>query len=300
LDFIRLIPMAAIASICLIGPAAAEPFEKFFPEEFAQMEEQDRALFGELDLQQGKITLPGVNATVDVPEGYYFLDADEARFVVEQLWGNPPDETILGILFPRDGWAWNDSWGVTISYDPIGYVPDEDAASYDYDEMLAQMKSDTLEDNKWRAENGYESITLLGWAEKPHYDSAKNELYWAKRLQFDQADGETLNYDIRELGRKGVMIVGFIASAEQLAEVKAAAPDILKMVSFDEGYRYADFDPKTDQVAEVDVGGLISGNPIATAGLIAVALAFLKKGGIVLLLAPLGWIFNRFRGRKDS
>jgi hypothetical protein len=50
----------------------------------------------------------------------------------------------------------------------------------------------------------------------------------------------------------------------------------------------------------VDIGGLISGNPLATAGLIALALAFLKKGGILLLLAPLGWIFARFRKRGDS
>jgi uncharacterized membrane-anchored protein len=284
-------------ALALSGPVTAEPFKTFFPDEYEQMNEEERALFDRFDLKQGKVSLAGGIAEVDVPKDYYFLDTTGARIVLEEMWGNPPDETVAGMIFPRDGWAWGDTWGATITYDPMGYVSDKDANSYDYTEMLAQMTADTVENNKWRAENGYDSIALLGWAEPPHYDSATNELYWAKRLQFGQTEGETLNYDIRELGRNGVLIVGFIARMEQLADVKASAPDILKMVTFTAGNRYADFNPDTDKVAEVDLGGLISGNSLATAGLIAVALAFLKKGGFLLILAPLGWLFNRFRGK---
>ncbi|MGL4239331.1 DUF2167 domain-containing protein [Tabrizicola sp.] len=299
--FIHSLPLPATVclALCLTGPVAAEPFQTFFPEEYGQMNDEERAIFGQFDLKQGQITLSGGIAAIDVPDGYYFLDSADARFVLEELWGNPPDESVEGMIFPRDGWAWNGSWGATITYDPMGYVSDEDAASYDFNEMLTQMTADTLEGNKWRAENGYESIALLGWAEPPHYDSATNELYWAKRLKFAQTEGETLNYDIRELGRKGVLVVSFIADMQMLADVKASAPDILKMITFTEGNRYADFNPDTDKVAAMDVGGLISGNPVAAAGLIAVALAFLKKGGFVLLLAPLGWVFNRFR-RKGA
>lgn len=188
----------------LPGLAAAEPFKAFFPDEYAQMTAAEQALFDTLDLQQGKILLLGGVAEIEVPQGYYFLDSAGARLVLEDLWGNPPDDTIAGMIFPRDGWAWAGSWGATVTYDPMGYVSDENAGSHDYDEMQAQMQADSVEVNKERANAGYEAITILGWAEPPHYEPATNELYWAKRLQFAGAPGETLNYDIRELGRNGV------------------------------------------------------------------------------------------------
>jgi uncharacterized membrane-anchored protein len=287
-------------ALALSGPVAAEPFKTFFPDEYGQMTDEERAIFDRLDLKQGKISLAGGVAEAEVPDGYYYLEAAGARLVLEELWENPPDETVTGMFFPRTGWAWNGSWGAVVSYDPMGYVSDKDASSYDYNEMLTQMTADLLASNKWRSENGYDSIALLGWAEPPHYDNTTNELYWAKRLQFGGSEGETLNYDIRELGRKGVLIVSFIGGMELLDDVKASAPDIMRMVSFTEGNRYAEFDPSTDKMAEYDVGGLISGSPLASAGLMVLALAFLKKGGFLLILAPLGWLFNRFRGGGTS
>lgn len=296
--------MVSIRSFCATGliflaPTIswAEPFKTFFPDDYERMAPDERAIFDRFDLKQGKIALAGGVAEVDVSPDYYFLDTASARIVLEELWDNPPDDTVAGMIFPKDGWAWNGSWGAVLTYDPMGYVSDAEAGSYDYDEMLAQMQADTRDANKWRAENGYDSITLIGWAEPPRYDKTTNELYWAKRLQFGDVTGEdTLNYDIRELGRKGVMVTSFISDVEQLEDVKASSTDIRGMVSFTEGNRYADFDPDTDRVAEFDVGGLISGNSAVTAGLIAVALAFLKKGGFVLLLAPIGWVVNRLRG----
>lgn len=284
----------------LPGLAQAEPFKTFFPDEYAQMTAADQALFDRLDLKQGKIPLIGGIAEIDVPEGYYFLDTAGARLVLEELWGNPPDDTVAGMIFPRDGWAWAGSWGATVTYDPMGYVSDENAGSYDYDEMLAQMQSDMVEINKEREAGGYETITILGWAEPPHYEPTTNELYWAKRLLFAGAPAETLNYDIRELGRNGVLIVGFIAEMASLDAVKAASPDVLKMVSFTEGNRYADFNPDTDKMADYDLGGLISGNSAVSAGLLVVLLAFLKKGGFVLLFAPLAWLFGRGKGKGNS
>lgn len=298
ISFSRSIALCLFLS--LPAPSLAEPFKDFFPDEYAQMTTAEQAIFDRLDLEQGKVLLIGGIAEIDVPDGYYFLDTAGARLVLEELWGNPPDDTVAGMIFPRDGWAWNGSWGATVTYDPMGYVSDQNAGSYDYDEMLTQLQTDSVEMNEWRAKNGYEAITILGWAEPPHYEAATNELYWAKRLQFAGAPTETLNYDIRELGRTGVLVVGFIAEMSSLEAVKTAAPDILKMVAFTEGNRYADFNPDTDKMAEFDLGGLISGNSAVSAGLLIVLLAFLKKGGFLLLLAPLAWLFGRGKGKGSS
>jgi uncharacterized membrane-anchored protein len=291
--------IVAALSLGTCGAAQAEGIKEFFPDDYAQLTAEDRVLVDQLDLHQGVVTTSDGMAKLTVPDGYYFLDAIDARLVLEEFWGNPPDPTVTGMIFPRSGWAWTGSWGAPIVYEPIGYVSDEDADSYDYDVMLAGMQADTRDNNKWRAENGYAAITLIGWAEPPHYNRATKELYWAKQLRFADSEGDTLNYDIRELGRKGVLTVSFIASMDQLAEVKAAAPDVLKMVEFTEGNTYSDFQPGVDTVAAVGIGGLIAGKVAAKAGLLVLALAFLKKG-FVLVLLPLFWVFNKLRGKKPT
>jgi uncharacterized membrane-anchored protein len=295
----RRVPFLALLCLAVAGPANAEKIKDFFPNDYAQLTEADRALVDQLDLVQGKVTLADGVAALDVPPEYYFLDAADAQLVLEQFWGNPPDATVAGMIFPRSGWAWTGTWGAPIVYDPMGYVSDTDAGSYDYDALLTEMQRDTVDGNAWRIENGYPAITLVGWAETPHYDAATKELYWAKQLRFSDTQGDTLNYDIRELGRKGVLIVSFIAGMDQLEQVKAAAPDVLKMVSFTEGNRYADFQPGLDTVAAVGIGGLIAGKVAAKTGLLVLLLAFLKKG-FVLVLLPVAWVFNKFFRRGPT
>lgn len=295
----RFLP-AVLTGFVLTAPLAhAAGIKDFFPDDYSRLSEDNRKLVDQLELHQGKVTTSDGMAALDVPSGYYFLDAADAQLVLEQMWGNPPDPSVTGMIFPRDGWAWSGAWGAAISYDPLGYVSDEDADSYDYDEMLEAMKADTVATNEWRVQNGYERVTLIGWAEPPHYDKTTKELYWAKHLQFEGAESDTLNYDIRELGRKGVLIVGFIADMDQLPQVNKAAPDVLKMVSFTEGNRYADFQPGIDTVAAVGIGGLIAGKLAAKAGLLVLLLAFLKKG-FVLLLLPVVWVFNKLRGKGSA
>jgi uncharacterized membrane-anchored protein len=120
------------------------------------------------------------------------------------------------------------------------------------------------------------------------YDATSRKLYWAKELSFENQPENTLNYNIRALGRKGVLVINFIARIGQLDEVRAATPAVLAMTNFTPGNTYSDFDPSIDTVAKVGIGGLIAGKVLAKTGLIAVALIFLKKFGILLLLPLLG------------
>jgi uncharacterized membrane-anchored protein len=285
--------------LTLAAAAKAEGIKDFFPDDYVQLSAEEQKLVDQLDLRQGVLKTSDGMAQLTVPEEYYFLDDADAQLVLEELWGNPPDTTVTGMIFPRSGWAWSNSWGALISYDPMGHVSDDDAASYDFDAILSDMQTDTLDGNEWRKQNGYPATTLVGWAEPPHYDAQTKELYWAKDLHFDGDTADTLNYDIRELGRKGVLIVSFVAGMDQLAEVKAAAPDIRKMIEFTEGNRYADFQPGVDTVAAVGIGGLIAGKLAAKAGLLVVLLAFLKKG-FILVLMPVIWLVNKFRGKPPS
>lgn len=250
--------------------------------------------------QTGTIALPGGIASLDVPEGFYYLSPEDAKRVLEEAWGNPESDLNLGMLFPA-GYTPIDgaSWGVTIDYEAEGHVSDSDAAEIDYQALLEDMQADTKSESESRIEAGYEAISLVGWAAQPYYDAETHKLYWAKELKFGDAEENTLNYNVRILGREGVLVLNFIASMPQLAEIEAVRSDVLAMASFTDGNRYTQFDPSIDQVAAYGIGGLIAGKVLAKTGLIAVALVFLKKFWFLLFL-PLVWLKNAIFKKKEA
>ncbi len=58
----------------------------------------------------------------------------------------------------------------------------------------------------------------------------------------------------------------------------------MALAEFDEGSTYSGFNPDLDTVAVYGVGALVAGKVIAKTGLLAVALIFLKKFGIIILI----------------
>ncbi|MFN7930523.1 MAG: DUF2167 domain-containing protein [Blastocatellia bacterium] len=256
-----------------------------------------------LKFEQGKITLKGGLATLNVPKNYRFLGPDDAQKVLVDAWGNPPREKPLGMLFrtgvPLIGDA---SWGVVITYDEEGYVKDDEAGKINYDDLMRDMKESTVAENEERQKAGYEKVTLIGWAEPPHYDKATHKLYWAQELQFGVDADHILNYDIRALGRRGVLSLNAVSSTKQLQSIRQDMQDVLTFVEFSEGNRYSDFMPGTDKVAAYGIGGLIAGKLLAKAGLFKIILAALlaAKKFVVVALVGLGAFLRKLFSRKSS
>jgi len=289
----------ALAWLLLATPAGAKSFKDMFPQHADMEAGGARDFLESLDYKQGHVELRGGFAAIDVPEGYYYLGTKDAERVLVDAWGNPPgEEPTLGMIFPvgmtpLDGGG----WAVEITWEEIGYVSDADADQIDYADLLKEMQRDTADESAWRAENGYETVMLVGWAAEPRYDRDTRRLHWAQELRFGGNEANSLNYNIRVLGRKGVLVMNFIAEMEDLPAVQAALPDVLALASFGEGARYADFDPSIDQVAAVGISGLIAGKVLAKTGMLALALAFLKKGWILLVLA-FGGVWRAMAGSR--
>ncbi len=253
-----------------------------------------------LKYQQGEIELGNV-AKLSVPKEFNFLGADDAETVLVKLWGNPPgSEKPLGLLMPAGLTPLSSNcWVVTMRYNEDGFVKDGDASKINYDDLLKQMQKGISENNSARKEKGYPAITLVGWAAPPRYDSATHKLYWAKQLKFEGESEDTLNYSIRMLGRKGVMELNAVASIGQLAEIDKQTPQILGMVDFKEGSRYADFDPKIDKVATYGIAALVAGGIMAKMGffkILLVGLLAAKKFiiiGVIAVAAFAKKLFNR-------
>lgn len=274
----------------------------------AAMTEDDQFLLWAMNLwsslkrQTGEIKLPEAGATLHVPEGFYYLNAEDAEKVLVEVWGNPPGQDTLGMLMPADVTPFEaESWAVTIEYEQDGYVSDDDADSLDYQELLKQMKADTAEASKERVKAGYEPIELVGWASPPFYDKATHKLHWAKELKFGDMGENTLNYNIRVLGRKGVLVLNFIAGMEQKAVIDQNLDAVLAMAEFDQGSRYADFNPDLDKVAAYGLGALVAGKVLAKTGFLALALVLLKKFGVYILIG-LGILGRKliFKGKAKN
>lgn len=264
------------------------------------------AIEKKLKPQTGKVAIGNGIATLDVPAEFGYLDATQARMVIEDVWGNPDGKETLGMLVPA-GISVTDpeSWGVVITFEEDGFVKDDEADSINYEELLKQMQEGTKLQNEERKKLGFEPVTLVGWATKPRYDKAAHKLYWAKDLTFGDEKDHTLNYNIRILGRRGVLVLNAVAGMNQLKLIEQKTPRILEIVNFNEGHRYGDFNPKLDKVATYGLAGLITGGVVATAaktGLLKglwIALLGAKKLVVVAIIA-IGAAISRFFKRKSE
>ena len=227
--------------------------------------------------KRGEVILDNGLAILNVPEGFKFLDGEQSKRVLTDLWGNPPSNPI-GLLFPEDMTPVHDAftYAVEIEYSEEGYIEDEDAEDMDYDELLEDMQADIKAANPERKAQGYETMELVGWASPPYYDQENKKLHWAKELKFEGYDVNTLNYNIRVLGRKGYLNLNAIGDINMLDTFNADRDNILNSVEFTAGNRYSDFNPDIDEVAAYGIGGLIAGKILAKAGFFAIILKFWK------------------------
>jgi uncharacterized membrane-anchored protein len=254
----------------------------------------------------GSVTIGDGIAKFDIPAGFKFLNAKQSIYVLHDLWGNPPSSETLGMIFPSEaGPIVPASWAIEVTYEESGHVKDDDAKDIKYDELLKNMQSKMEGVNGERKKAGYPTVQLLGWASPPFYDQQSKKLHWAKRLQFEGDSTETLNYNIRILGRKGVLVLNAIGSMEQLDEIKASINPILSNVNFTEGHKYAQFDSNIDKVAAYGIGGLIAGGVLLKSGLLAKIGIFLLKfiKPVLLGAAAVGgsiWRFITGKKKDDS
>ena len=307
---VHLLPrLLALLAAALLLPVTASPAQLQTPDAAASPDAAAEARAQKMQEivrgfhpRQGAITLPGGIATLNVPAAFCYLDANDSRQLLVDLWHNPPSaaEGVLGMLLPAQDGVPNIDWGVLITNENEGYVKDNDADSINYGDLLKKMQEATLANNAKRQQAGYPAMELVGWAAPPRYDKAAKKLYWAKELKIGDYPEHTLNYDVRILGRRGVLILSAIAGMDQLQEIEQATPTLLAMVNFNQGHRYADFNPKTDKIAEIGLAGLVAGGILAKVGgfkLLWVGLLAAKKFIIIGLAAVASFFKRLFGGR---
>lgn len=285
-----------IAIVCFVAVLLANQ------DAFGQAEDK-RALLAAMQPKTGKIQIANGMVDLNIGQNFKYLNNADATTMLTKILDNPPGaaEGNLGMILPA---AQDEEWFAVLSYSAEGHVPDADAASVNYDDLLKQMQQQTVEDLKARRDSGFAGIKLLGWAQRPYYDASTKKIYWAKSIQFDDQPNPTLNYDVRILGRTGYLNIKIVDSMDQLPKINSEMPEILAMANFTPSNTYADYIARTDHTAAYGIAGLVAGGILAKAGffkgLLVLAAAFWKIIAVAVIgfFAAIGNFFRKLLGRK--
>ncbi len=305
---LKIAMLAIVLGVSAASIAAATPQSASASVESGEARSQaaaEASFMAQLHPKTGNISLAQADATLALGDKYYFLDAADARKVIVDAWGNPPSvaEDVLGMIVPAGKTPFND-WGAVVTYEKTDYVSDKDAETTNYDEYLQEIQKGEPDTNKAREKDGYPTMQTVGWAQPPSYNKVHHYMIWAQDIRVGGKDVHTLNYDIRVLGRRGVLSLNMIATMPELESIRGQAEQLALAGTYNTGARYADY-KEGDPTAAYGVGGLVAaGLGLAAAkklGLLGLILAFGKKA-FVFILAGLGiawrWLTSLFGAKK--
>lgn len=280
--------LASIALVCCLAAPFAHAAEPS-----AEAEEPS------LRLERGPGTGSlGDVATVKIPDGVAFVDkAQMPQF--NKLTGNLDNPRDIGALVSK-------KWMVFFSWDPIGFVKDDEKDDLNKDALLAGFKENEPAANERRKKQGYEPMYITGWETPPFYDAKTHNLTWALRFRGEQGGNEarhTINHEVRLLGRYGTMSAVLVAAPDQLQAAVGELGPLLSGFSFKAGNTYGEY-RQGDKLAAYGLTGLVLGGGLLAAaktGLLAQLGKYLKVivfGAIAVVVGAWKAIKARF-GHRD-
>ena len=241
------------------------------------------------------VTLGKDVAHLTFGENYAFANGDDTRKAMEQI-GNPPTNREVGLIIPRSPEL---NWFVVFEYFPVGYIKDAEKDNIDADAILESLKEGTEASNKFRQERGIPPIHVTGWYLEPFYDTATNNLTWSTTLvsEGNEEGVETVNHNVRLLGRHGYMSVVLVADRSALDTFKPEVDKLISDFSFAKGKSYAEW-VKGDKVAKYGLTALIAGGAATVAAKTGIFKILLKYAKFIFI-AIIGF-FAALWGRIKS
>jgi len=242
-------------------------------------------------------------ATLKLPPGYDFIPKAEGARILRALGNTVGELTFVGLIV---GTKPGDDWIVATRYVKEGYIKDDDAKNWNADELLANIKEGTAEANKDRVARGFPELEVLGWVEKPAYDSATHRLVWsllAKQKDEPDTADNGINYKTYALGREGYFSLNLLTSSSRVDADKNAAHELLAALSYNAAKGYEDFNASTDHIAEYGIAALVGGVVAKKLGLFALIGVFVAKFAKVIGIGALafgGAIWNFFRRKPKG
>ena len=256
-----------------------------------------------LQYETGVVHIANGIAQLTIPTGYKFLNAKQSKYIISEVWRRSPQPDLAGMLIPesQDPFA-KDSYAFIINYEPRGHVNDGDAGKIDYDQVLRNLQRNEAYENAERRKMGYAPIHIVRWIQQPAYDKSGHILSWAKQIQADQKIEPSFSYNIRVLGRNGIVSLTAETSAAGQLLLKNDMQKVMHMVSFSAGHTYTDFNPKADKMAAWTIGTLVTGKilekPNVVFALLGKYLNLIVSGLAIVTLLIANLLKHRANGQQ--
>ncbi len=290
-------PLAlAFAIFCASGAPAQQPPPR--PDPQAELQAAATAALQAQKVGPLKVDLLD-QAQLALPDGYAFIPRAEGGRLMRAL-GNRTGDDLVGVIFGDN--ELGSDWFAVVRWEKSGYIKDDDAKHWNADDLLKSLKEGTEQSNEERRQRGFPEIEVLGWVEKPTYDSARQRLIWSasSRRKGDTGSDRGVNYNTYALGREGYFSLNLVTGLANIERDKPAAHRLLGALEYREGKRYGDFNPGTDHVAEYGIAALVAGAAAKKLGLFAAAGVFLLKFWKLFAIGAVvagGGLFKLFRRR---
>ena len=236
----------------------------------------------------------GAEAHIMVPEGYRFTDRKGTQTLM-QLYGNLLTDWEQGYVEPENE---NETWFVVFEYENSGHVKDDEKSDLDADAIMQSFKDGDKASNEERKRQGLPELNTLDWLVPPYYHDQTHNLEWAFLLESEGQ--QNVNYNIRLLGREGIMHVTVVSGVEEFESVRAKIPALLEGFAFNPGRTYAEYQ-EGDKLADYGLMALLG------VGAVGVAATIFSKFGKVIFVgiaaaaaAALSFVRRLFRKNKPQ
>lgn len=241
-------------------------------------------------------------AILKLPDGYVFVPMPYAARILEAM-GNRAAASMLGLVFSVQ--PEQDDWFVAMDFEESGYIKDDDAKDWNADDMLTSLKEGTERTNGERSARGIPEMEIIGWVEKPTYDSTEHRLVWSvssKDKGMATVGNEGINYNTYALGRDGFVSMNLVTQLDSIEQRKPVARELLAALHYNDGKRYTDFNSSTDKVAAFGLAALVGGVAAKKLGLLALIAAFFVKFAKVIAIGAvaLGGVAWKIFKRKSA
>jgi uncharacterized membrane-anchored protein len=213
-------------------------------------------------------------AEINLIKGYLATNSEGTRLAMEEC-QNPITGQEVGMVITE-----NESWFVV---------------SLDADALLKSIRAGNDAGNEERKKRGWSTMTILGWEQKPKYNSTTHNLEWAIKVQDDKSKTVSINYNTRLLGRKGVMQVSLVVDPQEYGKALPKFQDLLTKFKYKKGNKYSEY-VKGDKLAKYGLAALIAGGATAVAAKTGL-LRYLWKIIVVAGVAVAGF-FKKIFGRN--
>jgi uncharacterized membrane-anchored protein len=236
------------------GDPAQDAHQQPTPEQiFEQLRQIAHASPGPLTRDLGDV------AQLAIPEGLFFADKDGTRRLLQATGNHPGPSQLATVLAPPAA----GDWFAVFSFNASGHVKDDDKDELDADDLLDTIREDQEADNERRRSEGLGELEIVAWQKPPFYDEHTHNLTWALLIR-SNVGGESINWQVRLLGREGYMDAQLVCSPADLDRSLPSFEKLIEGFAYKDGKQYAQY-VEGDHLAEYGLGGLVAGGGVFAA-----------------------------------